>query len=97
MQNEVKNYVLKWIEDGLLDWDITRDISWGVPIPLEEAKSKVLYGWFDNHLCYISTALKYLNNRKIDGERFWNSAQIYHFIGKDIVYHHFLFLYLSQN
>jgi len=92
LQSEVKNYVLRWIEDGLLDWDITRDMHWGVPIPLEDAKGKVFYGWFDNQLCYISTALKHLASKKIDGENFWNSARIYHFIGKDIVYHHYLFL-----
>ena len=92
LQSEVKNYVLNWIKEGLQDWDITRDISWGVPIPLEEAKGKVLYGWFDNHLCYISTTLKYLDEKGIDSEKFWNSSTIYHFIGKDIVYHHYLFL-----
>jgi len=92
LQSEVKNYVLKWIESGLRDWDITRDITWGVPIPLKEAVGKVLYGWFDNHLCYISTTLKYLESKGLDGKRFWNSARIYHFIGKDIVYHHYLFL-----
>jgi methionyl-tRNA synthetase len=92
LQSEVKNYVLNWIEEGLKDWDITRDISWGVPIPLEEAKGKVLYGWFDNHLCYISAALKYLSQQEKNGKEFWNSSKIYHFIGKDIVYHHYLFL-----
>ena len=92
LQSEVKNYVLNWIKEGLRDWDITRDLSWGVPIPLEEAKGKVLYGWFDNHLCYISTTLKYLEEKDVDGKAFWNSATIYHFIGKDIVYHHYLFL-----
>ncbi|MDI6825656.1 MAG: methionine--tRNA ligase [Candidatus Aenigmarchaeota archaeon] len=92
LQPEVKNYVLKWIEDGLKDWDITRDIPWGVPVPLKEARDKVLYGWFDNHLCYISTALKHLSSKKVDGKIFWNSSKIYHFIGKDIVYHHYLFL-----
>lgn len=92
LQSEVKNYVLRWIEAGLKDWDITRDIPWGVPIPLKEAEGKVLYGWFDNHLCYISTTLKYLEGKGIDGKKFWNSAKIFHFIGKDIVYHHYLFL-----
>ena len=92
LQEDVKNYVLRWIEEGLKDWDITRDISWGVPIPLEEAKGKVLYGWFDNHLGYISFVLRYCKDRGIDGKEFWNSSTIYHFIGKDIVYHHYLFL-----
>jgi len=92
LQNDVKKYVQNWITTGLTDWDITRDISWGVPIPLPGAEGKVFYGWFDNHLAYISTALKFLNDEGIDGKEFWNSADIYHFIGKDIVYHHFLFL-----
>lgn len=90
LQKDVKKYVQNWISSGLVDWDITRDISWGVPIPGDE--SKVFYGWFDNHLAYISTAVKFLNDRGIDGKEFWNSADIYHFIGKDIVYHHYLFL-----
>lgn len=87
LQPEVKRYVLGWIESGLRDWDITRDISWGVPIPLEGAEGKVLYGWFENHIGYITFALKLKRSRQ-----FWNSSKIYHFIGKDIVYHHYLFL-----
>ena len=92
LQKDVKKYVQNWIKTGLVDWDITRDITWGVPIPLDDAKGKVFYGWFDNHLAYISTAVKFLNDKGLDGKEFWNSADIYHFIGKDIVYHHFLFL-----
>ncbi|UCE44516.1 MAG: methionine--tRNA ligase [Candidatus Bathyarchaeota archaeon] len=92
LQPEVKNYVLSWIREGLRDWDVTRDIPWGVPIPLKEAEGKVLYNWFDNHLCYISTTLKYYSEKKADGRERWNASKIYHFIGKDIVYHHFLFL-----
>ncbi len=90
LQKDVKKYVQNWISSGLVDWDITRDISWGVPIPGDE--SKVFYGWFDNHLAYISSTIKLLNDKGIDGKEFWNSADIYHFIGKDIVYHHYLFL-----
>ena len=92
LQGDVKNYVLNWIKDGLQDWDITRDISWGIPVPLKEAKGKVLYGWFDNHLCYISTALKAVGKSGEEGREFWNGSKLYHFIGKDIVYHHYLFL-----
>ena len=92
LQKDVKKYVQNWIKSGLIDWDITRDISWGVPVPLESAKDKVFYGWFDNHLAYISTAIKFLDDKGINGKEFWNSADIYHFIGKDIVYHHYLFL-----
>lgn len=92
LQKDVKKYVQNWIQDGLVDWDITRDITWGVPIPLEDAKDQVFYGWFDNHLAYISSAIKFLNDKGLDGKAFWNLADIYHFIGKDIVYHHYLFL-----
>ncbi|HXW95170.1 MAG TPA: methionine--tRNA ligase [Nitrososphaerales archaeon] len=92
LQGDVKNYVLNWIKEGLQDWDITRDISWGVPVPLKEAEGKVLYGWFDNHLCYISTALKCVGKTGEDGRSYWNGSKLYHFIGKDIVYHHYLFL-----
>jgi methionyl-tRNA synthetase len=93
LQADVRKYVVNWIDEGLQDWDITRDLSWGVEIPLPDAKGKVLYGWFDNHLCYISTLKKVVSEKKgVDGKKFWNESEIYHFIGKDIVYHHFLFL-----
>jgi methionyl-tRNA synthetase len=93
LQPDVKNYVINWIDGGLQEWDITRDLSWGVPIPLSDAKDKVFYGWFDNHLCYISTMTKFIGDSKgQDGKKFWNESEIYHFIGKDIVYHHYLFL-----
>ena len=131
LQSDVKNYVINWIEEGLEDWDITRDLSWGVPIPMPDAKGKVFYGWFDNHLCYISTLNVFIQEQKNEkkkerlkeeeqqlqqhhklsssetkereteqeqgygedsGKKYWNKSEIYHFIGKDIVYHHYLFL-----
>ena len=61
-------------------------------MPLKEARGKVLYGWFDNHLCYISTALKCVGKTGEGGKSYWNGSKLYHFIGKDIVYHHYLFL-----
>jgi methionyl-tRNA synthetase len=89
----VKKYVLNWIVEGLQDWDITRDIPWGINIPVEgnEQMDKVFYGWFDNHLCYISSFIEHLGDIDKAREK-WNNSKIYHFIGKDIVYHHYLFL-----
>lgn len=97
LQSDIVKYVLNWINAGLQDWDITRDLSWGVPIPSltskEDNKGKVFYGWFDNHLCYISSFETFAKSfLKKDGKKLWNSSDIYHFIGKDIVYHHYLFL-----
>ena len=94
LQTDVTSYVLKWIDEGLVDWDITRDLSWGVPIPKAEARGQVFYGWFDNHICYISSLLSFLkkSGNNSDGREFWNNSEIFHFIGKDIVYHHYLFL-----
>jgi methionyl-tRNA synthetase len=93
LQPDVKNYVLFWVNEGLQDWDITRDLEWGISIPLEEANEKVFYGWFDNHLCYISTFNTLMKERfNVNGKDIWNKSLIYHFIGKDIIYHHFLFL-----
>ena len=95
LQVDIKKYVINWINEGLQDWDITRDLSWGIQIPLPGAKGKVFYGWFDNHLCYISTLVAYIQKSAGNvekGKRYWNESEIYHFIGKDIVYHHYLFL-----
>ncbi len=97
LQMDIVNYVLNWIESGLQDWDITRDLSWGVPIPSIDKpfnkEEKVFYGWFDNHLCYISEIETFASKvLKVDGKKLWNDSEIYHFIGKDIVYHHYLFL-----
>ncbi len=92
LQSEVKNYVLEWVKEGLQDWDITRDISWGVPI-LQSGGAQTLYGWFENHLGYISITSSYLRSKGIsDPLDYWNQSEIIHFIGKDIVYHHYLFL-----
>ncbi len=97
LQPDIIKYVLNWIESGLQDWDITRDLSWGVPIPniinSKTHERKVFYGWFDNHLCYISSLSTFASIiLKKDGKKLWNESEIYHYIGKDIVYHHYLFL-----
>lgn len=97
LQEDVVKYVLNWITAGLQDWDITRDLTWGVPIPkiqgFQSYEDKVFYGWFDNHLCYISSFNTFAETiLKKDGRKLWNDSEIIHFIGKDIIYHHYLFL-----
>lgn len=86
LQKEVVNYVKDWIKSGLNDWDITRDMSWGVPVP---GKNLVFYVWFDAPIGYVSSTSALMPN---EWEKWWKGdAKIVHFIGKDIIYHHFLF------
>ncbi|MEM4390077.1 MAG: methionine--tRNA ligase [Candidatus Micrarchaeia archaeon] len=88
LQREVLNYILNWIEGGLNDWDITRDLAWGVPVPGKPGK--VFYVWFDAPIGYVSSTAALLPER---WQEYWKNknAKIVHFIGKDIIYHHFLF------
>ena len=83
----VKNYALNWI-GNLQDWGITRDLDWGVPVPLPEAKDKVLYVWWDAPIGYISATQEWDSKK---GLEYWKRGKIIHFIGKDIIYHHALF------
>ena len=79
-----------WIDGGLQPRAVTRDLDWGVPVPLEEAKGKVLYVWFDAPIGYIS-ATKDLTP---DWEKYWQDedTKLVHFIGKDnIVFHCIIF------
>lgn len=80
-----------WIDQGLQPRSITRDLDWGVPVPLADAKGKVLYVWFDAPIGYIS-ATKEL---KPEGwEKYWKDPEtrLIHFIGKDnIVFHCIIF------
>ncbi len=79
-----------WIDSGLQPRAVTRDLSWGVPVPIEGAENKVLYVWFDAPIGYIS-ATKELTP---DWEKYWKDPEtrILHFIGKDnIVFHCIIF------
>ncbi len=91
-QDEVKNYLLKWIQDGLEDWDITRDGPYfGFKIPGEE--NKYYYVWMDAPIGYIASTENYAQKHNRTAEYYWKGkeAKIIHFIGKDIAYFHFLF------
>ncbi|OFX30952.1 MAG: methionine--tRNA ligase [Bacteroidetes bacterium GWF2_42_66] len=79
-----------WIDSGLQPRAVTRDLDWGVPVPLDEAKGKVLYVWFDAPIGYIS-ATKELTP---EWEKWWKDPEtkMVHFIGKDnIVFHCIIF------
>ena len=86
----VKNYATNWLKEGLTDWILTRDMDWGIPVPLDEAKGKVLYVWIEAFLGYISSASQWSKQSGIKWEEYWNDFVV-HFIGKDIIYHHSIF------
>jgi len=89
-RNNVIQQVKSWLDMGLRPRAVTRDLDWGVPVPLEEAKGKVLYVWFDAPIGYIS-ATKELTN---EWEKYWKDqdTKLVHFIGKDnIVFHTIIF------
>ena len=86
----VKNYASNWLEDGLNDWILTRDMDWGIPVPLDEAEGKVLYVWIEAFLGYISSASQWSKQSGSKWEEYWNDYVV-HFIGKDIIYHHSIF------
>jgi len=86
-KDNVLNFVNNWLKEGLKPRAITRDLEWGVPVPLEEAKNKVLYVWFDAPIGYISSTIEW-NNEK--WELYWKDkdTRIVHFIGKDNIAFH---------
>lgn len=80
-----------WIDQGLQPRSITRDLDWGVPVPLEDGKGKVLYVWFDAPIGYISATKELKPN---DWQKYWKDedSRLIHFIGKDnIVFHCVIF------
>ncbi|MBZ9571498.1 methionine--tRNA ligase [Methanobrevibacter sp. TMH8] len=90
MPANVKNYAKNWLKEGLNDWILSRDMSWGIPIPLEGAEGKILYVWGEAFLGYISSAAQWSRKTGEKWEDYWNDTAL-HFIGKDIIYHHALF------
>lgn len=91
-KEHVLGFVKGWLKEGLRDRPITRDMSWGVPVPLEEVKGKVLYVWFDAPIGYISSTIEWSEKKgKPDlWKDYWLSKEtkLVHFIGKDnIVFH----------
>ena len=83
-----------WIDGGLQSRAVTRDLNWGVKVPLTDAAGKVLYVWFDAPIGYISATKQWALDNNKDWKPYWynNDTQLVHFIGKDnIVFHCIIF------
>ena len=83
-----------WIDLGLQPRAVTRDLDWGVKVPVEGAEGKVLYVWFDAPIGYISATREWGEQKGIDWEKYWKDpeSKLVHFIGKDnIVFHCIIF------
>ena len=83
-----------WIDDGLKPRAVTRDLDWGIPVPVPGAEGKVLYVWFDAPIGYISSTREWAKRENRDWEKWWKSpdTRLLHFIGKDnIVFHCIIF------
>lgn len=83
-----------WIDNGLHPRAVTRDLNWGVKVPIKDADGKVLYVWFDAPIGYISASKEWAEKTGNDWEKYWkdDSSKLVHFIGKDnIVFHCIIF------
>ncbi|MEX0967523.1 MAG: methionine--tRNA ligase [Bacteroidia bacterium] len=83
-----------WLKEGLHPRSITRDLSWGVPVPLQDAEGKVLYVWFDAPIGYISATKEFASGMGKSWEPYWKNedTRLIHFIGKDnIIFHCIIF------
>ncbi len=83
-----------WIDDGLRPRAVTRDLDWGIPVPVKGAEGKVLYVWFDAPIGYISATKEWAAREGKDWEPYWKNddTKLVHFIGKDnIVFHCIIF------
>jgi len=88
----VKTFTMNWLKEGLLDRAITRDMSWGVPVPLPGWDEKAIYVWFEAVIGYLSTSIEY--SKMIGKPEFWEEywkdpeTKHYYFIGKDNIPFH---------
>ena len=90
----VYGQVKSWVDNGLSARAVTRDLEWGIPVPVEDAAGKVLYVWFDAPIGYISSTKEWAARERKDWKPFWQDkdTQLVHFIGKDnIVFHCIIF------
>lgn len=90
----VYGQVKSWIDGGLEPRAVTRDLDWGIDVPVEDAEGKKLYVWFDAPIGYISASKEWAKREGKDWEPYWKNedTKLVHFIGKDnIVFHCIIF------
>ena len=90
----VLGQVKSWLDDGLRPRAVTRDLDWGIPVPVEGGEGKVLYVWFDAPIGYISSTKEWAERTGKDWQPYWKDkdTKLLHFIGKDnIVFHCIIF------
>jgi len=89
-RNNVKNFTRQFLRDGLKDRAISRDLSWGVPIPVDGYDSKRIYVWFEAVIGYLSAAVEWAGQTGGNWEDFWKdpATKSYYFIGKDNIPFH---------
>ncbi|TEW74140.1 methionine--tRNA ligase [Gramella jeungdoensis] len=93
-KTNVLGQVKSWLDDGLKPRAVTRDLDWGIPVPVEGGEGKVLYVWFDAPIGYISSTKEWAAREGKDWEPYWKdeNTKLIHFIGKDnIVFHCIIF------
>ena len=93
-KSNVLGQVKSWIDDGLRPRAVTRDLDWGIPVPVKGAEGKVLYVWFDAPIGYISSTKEWAEREGKNWEDYWKNenTKLVHFIGKDnIVFHCIIF------
>ena len=89
-RNNVKNFTRQFLRDGLKDRAISRDLSWGVPLPVNGYESKRIYVWFEAVIGYLSAAVEWAGQTGGNWEDFWKdpATKSYYFIGKDNIPFH---------
>ena len=93
-KTNVLGQVKSWLDDGLKPRAVTRDLDWGIDVPVEGAEGKKLYVWFDAPIGYVSSTKEWATREGKDWEPYWKDAstKLVHFIGKDnIVFHCIIF------
>jgi methionyl-tRNA synthetase len=92
-RNQVNGQCMSWIDGGLHPRAMTRDLDWGVKVPVEGADGKVLYVWLDAPIGYISATKEWAEKNNKDWKDYWTGdTKLVHFIGKDnIVFHAIIF------